>query len=61
MSESFQTTTGTLTSRGGGGEEHWGGMKRHGQRAAENSKGVAHLISSDIMDGKKADVSYMWL
>lgn len=36
-------------------------MKRHGQRAAENSKGVAHLISSDIMDGKKADVSYMWL
>lgn len=59
MSESFQTTTGTLTSREGG--EHWGEMKRHGQRAAENSKGVAHLTSSDIMDGKKADVSYMWL
>lgn len=58
MSESFQTTTGTLTSREGGAG---GGMKRHGQRAAENSKGVAHLISSDIMDGKKADVSYMWL
>lgn len=60
MSESFQTTTGTLTSREGE-KKHWGETKRHGQRGTENSKGVAHLISSDIMDGKKADVSYMWL